>query len=243
MTQTDNSTPAAVVFDLDGTLADTAVDICDALNTALREQNLGTLEPGSVRLMIGKGPVVLVERALQHLGTDPQPQLVESLCRAFIRCYAKQGNQRSTLFAGVKRCLDRLAAQDIRTGVCSNKPHEFCQALLDDLGVSDYFAAVQGSADGLPRKPDPALLLAVLESLDVLPHQALYVGDSETDVRTARAAGVPVALVRYGYSAEPVEELGADCVLQTLQDLPGIWTAISPPDPQAGSQPPRSKAL
>ena len=243
MSHSDRSVPAAVVFDLDGTLADTAADICAALNAALCKQNLGALEPEAVRLIIGKGPVVLVERALQHLGADPQPQLLESLTGAFMRCYAKQGNQRSTLFAGVKRCLDRLAAQDIRIGVCSNKPHEFCQALLDDLGVSDYFAAVQGSADGVPKKPDPALLLAVLETLETLPHQALYVGDSETDVQTARAAGVPVALVRYGYSAEPVEALGADCVLQTLQDLPDVWSAISSPNPQAGPQPPRSIAL
>ena len=212
-------TPEAVVFDLDGTLADTAADICAALNDALATRGYDPLEAADVRLMIGKGPKILVERALRHLGIYPASALVKTLTEQFVRCYAKQGNGLSSLFDGVDQCLDELTGLGIPFAVCSNKPHEFCVSLLADLGVADRFTAIQGSSDGLPKKPDPALLYRALEKLGVTPDKALYVGDSKTDVTTARAAGMPVALVEYGYTRVPAKALGADFVIPSLDRL------------------------
>jgi phosphoglycolate phosphatase len=132
------------------------------------------------------------------------------------------------LFDGVRLCLETLAAGNIAIGVCSNKPHESCLTLLADLQISGLIDVIHGSVADEPKKPHPGPLLKTLEALNVASNQALYVGDSETDVATAKAAGVPVALVDYGYSATPVEQLGADFVLSTLQNLPGIWDEIRP---------------
>jgi phosphoglycolate phosphatase len=211
--------PKAVVFDLDGTLADTVADIAAALNDALATRSYGPVDEGDARLMIGKGPKILVERALRHLGIYPASTLVATLTEEFVRCYARQGNGLSSLFDSVAECLDDLSARGIPIGVCSNKPHEFCVSLLSDLGVVKQFDAIQGSSGDLPKKPDPTLLHRALEKLGVAPENALYVGDSETDVRTARAAGVPVALVEYGYSSTPVQSLGADWVIASLDQL------------------------
>jgi len=223
-----NCAPCAVVFDLDGTLADTAEDICQALNAALSTVNLPSLDTSTARLMIGRGPAVLVDRALIHLGVGPEEGLPELLTDAFGRCYEEHGNKFSKLYDGAKHCLEALAAMSISTAVCSNKPHEFCLSLIDDLQISGLVDVINGSVTGEPKKPHPGLLLKTLESLNVTANQALYVGDSETDVQTARAAGMPIALVDYGYSDTSVEQLGADFILSSLQDLPAIWREIRP---------------
>ncbi|MFQ5982172.1 MAG: HAD-IA family hydrolase [Woeseiaceae bacterium] len=219
MTKSLFGTPAAVVFDLDGTLADTAPDIRKALNRALGTRELTPLGLSSVRLMIGAGPRTLVERALRVLDVAANAQLVDYLTDEFERCYLEQGNMLSKLFDGVKLCVFQLAARQIPLGICSNKPHDLCLAGLADLGILHCFGAVSGTSPGVPKKPDPTLLLRTLDRLGSLPENALYVGDSETDVKTARDAGVPVALVSYGYATTPADQLGADLVVDTLSEL------------------------
>lgn len=221
-------TVKAIVFDLDGTLADTAADICAALNAALATRGLPRVDVRNARTMIGKGPKILVERALKHIGVYPASNLVQTLTERFVCFYRKQGNKLSALYEGVAECLDALSIRGIPIGVCSNKPQEFCVTLLQDLGVADRLSAIQGSDATLPKKPDPAMLNHALRRLNVEPGQALYVGDSKTDVTTARAAGVRVTLVNYGYSDVPVDELGADAVISSLEQL------------AAGLPPPRS---
>ena len=216
------SRPTGIVFDLDGTLADTAGDIRAALNATLAGRGLEQLELDKVRLMIGRGPVVLIERALRHLGVACDEQLVAELTGEFIENYREHGNPLSVLVDGASQCLDTFAERDIPLGVCSNKPHEFCVSLLEDLGVRDRFAAIQGSTADLPKKPDPALLHKTLDAMNVRPSEALYVGDSVTDVNTARAAGVEVALVRNGYSDVPVDTLGPDHAISSLKELDGL---------------------
>jgi len=210
---------SGVVFDLDGTLVDTAADICQALNDALATRGLSPLAVPSVRLIVGAGPQVLVERALHALDVRDRVSLVDYLTQEFERSYLERGNRQSRLFDGVESCLSELNARRVPMGVCSNKPHHLCLAGLSDLGVLRYFTAINGTSPGVPKKPDPTLLLRTLDRLGSRPQSALDIGDSETDVTTARAAGVPVALVRYGYTAKPADELGADLVVNTLADL------------------------
>jgi len=215
--------PAAIVFDLDGTLVDSAPDIRCALNIVLAQDGLPPLGTKEVRLMIGGGPTVLVERALHELGSAARPGDIERLTASFKQTYLEQETALTTLFPGAISCLEHLKNHDVSIGLCSNKPELSCTQLLADLGIEHLFSAIQGSGSGLPMKPNPAALLAVLRRLDTEPANALYVGDSKTDVDTARAASVPVALVNGGYTVAPARALGADWVVECLADIPSIW--------------------
>ena len=215
--------PAAIVFDLDGTLVDSAPDIRCALNAVLAQDGLPPLGIKAVQLMIGGGPAVLVSRALDKLGVAAEPGDIARLTASFEQSYREQGNALTTVARGAVSCLEHLKNHDISIGLCSNKPEQLCQQLLADLQIGHYFSAVQGSGSGLPTKPHPAALLATLHRLNATPERALYVGDSKTDVETARAASVPVALVKCGYTAAPATTLGADWVVEGLADVPSIW--------------------
>ena len=215
--------PKAIVFDLDGTLVDSAPDVRCALHTVLNRCDATGLEADAVRLMIGKGPEVLIRRALDALGVAAEPAEVEKLTRKFSAAYKEKGHSLSRLLPGAVRCLEQLEDQEIRTGVCSNKPEPICRDVLADLGIEHFFGCIQGSGTGLPLKPDPRTLVETLRYLDTPVEQALYVGDSRTDVDTARAAGVDVALIRNGYTRTPADSLGADHVLENLAELPSLW--------------------
>ena len=219
---TPNAPVAAVVFDLDGTLADTAPDIRQALNLALADEALGPLDLDTVKTMIGAGPRVLVQRALARHRADTGDETVTRVTAGFDRHYEAGGNALSRLFPDAGLCIDALVDMGIPLGVCSNKPEPFCKQLLRDLGVLDCFGVVRGYGSGLPPKPDPALLLSAFDTLSASPQDSLYVGDSETDVRTARAAGVRCAVVGHGYTQVPAAALGGDEVLGSLADVPAL---------------------
>jgi len=214
-----NTPLPAVVFDLDGTLVDSAADVRRALNRTLASEQLPPLDTEVVRYMIGGGPRLLVLRALAELRTRKSRYVVDKLAELFHDEYLRQENIASRLYDGAEKCLEQFRASGARIGICSNKPDDLCHKLLNDLGVLEYFDVILGSGSGLPRKPDPAPLLEVIKRLGSLPEAALYVGDSATDVKTARAAGVDVVLVNYGYTMRPASELGADKVYDSLVDI------------------------
>jgi phosphoglycolate phosphatase len=215
--------PAAVVFDLDGTLADSAPDIHYSLNAVLNQRGLNSIELSSVTLMIGGGPELLIRRALDELGAAAEAGEIAELTEEFESAYLQHGNALTKLFPGALECIARLDGHDIPIGLCSNKPEHICDQLLADLEIRKFFVAIQGSGTGLPKKPRPEPLLVILDRLGAKPGQALYVGDSSTDVETARAGEVPVALVKHGYTSEPAATLGADWVVESLADIPSIW--------------------
>lgn len=215
--------PKTIIFDLDGTLVDSAPDVHCALNTVLVQNELPCPEIEAVKLMIGGGPEVLVRRALDQLGVIAKSDEIDRLTAGFTDAYLKQGNRLTTLFTGAADCLEQLANRGVAIGLCSNKPERICVQVLSDLGIHDYFGFVQGSGSGLPTKPHPAGLITALGHLDADAERALYVGDSKTDVETARAAGVSVALVMGGYTATPADALGADWVVQGLAEIPSAW--------------------
>ncbi|MGB5688701.1 MAG: HAD-IA family hydrolase [Woeseiaceae bacterium] len=218
----------AIVFDLDGTLADTAADIREALVQAFASEGLPPIDVASTRLMIGGGPRLLVVRALERLCVNDDDDLVSRLTDRFHAEYLAQGNQLSRLYDGVSEALGRLKSAGLKIGVCSNKPDDLCRLLVESCDLLDKVDVVLGSGGGLPRKPDPAPLLRVIEKLGVTPETTLYVGDSETDVKTARAADVPVVLVSYGYTVRRASQLGADAVIDSILEL-------APPRPLAQS--------
>jgi phosphoglycolate phosphatase len=208
-----------VVFDLDGTLVDTAPDIVAYLNEMLAELGRPSLDSDAVRPMIGDGVRSLMIRGLDASGGVPDDLDIDALFDSYLERYTEEPARQSRPYDGVIDTLDALRTAGIKMGVCTNKPQSPTDRLLARLGLDRYFGAVIGS-DTLPvKKPDPAHLLGVLERLNVNPARAALVGDSATDLKTARAAGTPCVLVSFGYTATPAKDLGADHVIDHFADL------------------------
>jgi phosphoglycolate phosphatase len=215
--------PALIVFDLDGTLIDSAADLAAAANAMLAELGCEPLSVPQVRRMIGDGVAMLVARALaaRNCGqADPA-----AAAAAFMRHYESAATSLTTAFPGVGHALQVLRAADIPLAVCTNKPARITADILDALGLAQYFARVIGG-DSLPfRKPDPRVLLALLAAFDARPQSALLVGDSEVDAATASAAGVPFVLMKHGYRRGPAEAIGCIAALESFAELPA-WIGV-----------------
>jgi phosphoglycolate phosphatase len=225
----------AILFDLDGTLVESAPDLHATLVEVTAE--LGVSAPGlpELRTMIGDGARVLIRRALDAAGHPDDPALLERLFQGFLARYTANPCRHSFAYEGVVPVLTDLKASGIRMGVCTNKPHAPTLGLLDALGLAGFFGAVVGG-DSLPvRKPDPEHALATLRALEVPPEEAIFVGDSTNDVVTARAAGMKVIVVSFGYTNIPPRELGADLVIDRFDELPAALDQLRPGNRLAGS--------
>lgn len=219
----------AVVFDLDGTLIDSAEDLCAALNRMLAEQGLRPLALAEMVPMIGDGAAKLVERALAAAGGGGSGGglVPPELTRRFLAHYEPHAAERTRPIPGAAEALAALAAEGFALAICTNKPEQATRSILAALDLERYFAAVIGgdSVPGRP-KPDPAMVLAAIDRLGVAPHEAVMVGDAPNDVLAARAAGLPVLLRRGGYTSVPAEELGADAVFEDFADLAAAIEAL-----------------
>jgi phosphoglycolate phosphatase len=219
----------AVVFDLDGTLVETAADIHAVLAEILAEAGIAAPPLPAVRGMIGDGARALVERALAAVDRPARPPVVDRLHERFRERYAKVPCRFSRLYLGARELLAGLRADGLRLGLCTNKPQGATEGLLEALAVRACFDAVLGG-DALPgvRKPDPAHLTALLARLDVPPEAAVMVGDSRNDLLTARGLGVPCILVSFGYTGVPARDLGADGVVDRLDQVPATLAGLRP---------------
>lgn len=207
----------AVFFDLDGTLVDSAADIAEALNLTLAQWQLQVYDEATVRGWIGEGARALVATALQaqHSTLD-----VDALMPDMMRHYGDCLLHRPQAYPGVHAALRALDAAGVTLAVCTNKPIRFVAPLLDHLGLHGYFKVLLGG-DSLPqRKPDPAPLLHLATACGLPVSSCLMVGDSATDAGAARAAGMPLAMVRYGYlrGFDP-DAAGAVAVVDDLTQL------------------------
>jgi phosphoglycolate phosphatase len=217
----------AVLFDLDGTLLETAADIARALNRALAEQNLPTLARSEVSELIGRGVPTLIERVLERFGAAGSAADARQLLDRFQHHYAhihERGEIRSRVYPGVARGLAELHALGLRLAVVTNKPRILAVELLTRLSLAQWIELVVGGDSGLPRKPHPQPLLAACEQLGVPAARSLMVGDSHIDVLAARAAGLAaVVCVPYGYNegADP-RALPCDRLLESIGDLPAL---------------------
>jgi phosphoglycolate phosphatase len=211
----------ALIFDLDGTLVDSAPDLRAALNEMLGKFGRRELALDEVRQMIGDGSHALVERALTATGgTDD----LVAAHRCFLKAYEAAPTRHSRLYSGVAETLAELRAAGARLAVCTNKPQAATIAVLDGLGIGEYFDVILGG-DRVPfRKPDPRHLLAAVEQLNAMPAGAVMIGDNENDFAAARAAGLPVILMRYGYLRVAPETLSPDA---WLDDFPAIPRTVA----------------
>jgi phosphoglycolate phosphatase len=213
----------AVIFDLDGTLVDSAGEIADALARTFEGLGLEPLARAHVERMIGKGVRVLVERALA-LRHAARVDVDDAVAR-FESRYAAMIGTGATLFPGVSEGLALLEARGTPMAVVTNKPRYFTLALLERLGIARHFRAVVAGDDGLVKKPAPDMLLAAARELAAPPALALMVGDSENDTVAARAAGCPVWCVRHGYNeGRPAESLDCD---RLVEDVAAVARALA----------------
>jgi phosphoglycolate phosphatase len=216
-----------VVFDLDGTLADTAPDLIATLNVILGREGLPPVPVEGANELIGAGARALVERGFEAGRRELTPAKSDALYRDFLAHYADNLCNESRLFPGVVPALDTLAAQGFRFAVCTNKIEAHSRRLLDALGISGRFAAICGRDTFAYFKPDPRHLTLTIEQAGGDPARSVMVGDSITDIATAKAAGIPVVGVTFGYTDRPVRDLEPDVAIDAYEELPGAVAAIA----------------
>jgi phosphoglycolate phosphatase len=215
-----------IVFDLDGTLVDTAPDLVATLNAVLAREGYRTVAYEEARTMIGGGARHMLARALTQQGVAADPGGLDRLFADFISYYEAHIADRSQPFPGLKPALDLMAARGARFAVCTNKLEQLSVMLLERLGLAGRFAAVCGQDTfGIP-KPDPELLRQTIARAGGEIGRAVMVGDSAADVAIARAAGVPVIAVEFGYSDVPAPLLKADRVIGHFDQLPGAVASL-----------------
>jgi phosphoglycolate phosphatase len=216
-----SKTAATIVFDLDGTLVDTAPDLIGALNYVLDREGLPPVPLHAARNMIGAGARRLIERGLEAEGRLVTVKEIDRMTVDFIDYYAEHIADASRPFEGLEGALDHLAAIGCRLAVCTNKLEWLSKRLLDQLGLSARFAAICGADTFGVAKPDPAILKQTVARAGGEISATVMVGDAGTDIGVARRAGVPVIGVSFGYTDVPIAELKPDRLIHHMRDLPG----------------------
>lgn len=219
MTATRDLEGWTILFDLDGCLVDTAPDLIAALNRVLATLDLPPHPVEAVRRLVGHGAVSLLKRGVEAAGGVWEPAREDVLPEAFLADYLAHVCVDSRAYDGVAETLDALTARGAVLAVATNKPTRHSIKLLEALGLADRFAAIYGADAVSARKPDRAHLLETVAAVRGHPSRAIMVGDSETDIAAARAAGLPSILVAGGYSAVSPDMLGADVLVDGFAEV------------------------
>lgn len=215
-------TAPTLVFDLDGTLVDTAPDLVTGLNVAMALEGVEPISVQEVRRIVGGGVRVMLARGLEERGHRVSKDRFEELAAAFLAHYEIHIADESALYPDVERVLNELAAAGNTLAVCTNKPEKLSLLLLEALGLKSRFAAICG-ADTFPvRKPDALHLVGTIERAGGDVTRAVMIGDSRADRDVARNAKVPCVLLDYGYTDVPAKELGAEAVISHFKDVPDV---------------------
>jgi phosphoglycolate phosphatase len=217
---------ATIVFDLDGTLVDTAPDLIGVLNALLAEEAVAPLPLALARPLIGRGARVLLQRGFAAAGIPLDEGALPGLFSRFIAAYRGRIAEESRPFDGVAAALDELAAQGARLAVCTNKPTDLSVALLETLDLASRFAAIVGPDAAPAAKPDPRHLMAAITQARGDAARAVMVGDSDADAGAARAAGVPLVLVSFGYTETPAHALSPDVLIDHFDALPAACAGL-----------------
>jgi phosphoglycolate phosphatase len=216
---------AAVNLDLDGTLVHSAPDISAAMNIILREEGLLPFAVEESLRFVGEGAARLIDSAFAARDVTLTPERATALTARYLRTYATRGSPDTTLYPGAREMLAELQARRIPVAVCTNKAENISRDVVAQFGLDRWLGAVIGSDSGFGRKPTAGPLREACRRLGVDPTATLMVGDTGTDVGTARATPCACAVVRNGYSQSPVETLGADILIASVADVPQLIAA------------------
>ena len=208
-----------LVFDLDGTLVDSAPDLLGTLQAVLPKHGLAVKIDATHRQGIGHGARHLIEHALLRQGIAVEKPVLDAMYRDFLDHYEANITVETRPFAGTDRLLERFAEAGWSVAVCTNKPEKMSRLLLRNLGLADRFAAISGGDSFAKRKPHPEHLLGTIAAAKGVPDRSIMVGDSQTDLDTARGAGVPFVGVSFGYTPIPMTELRPDLMVDSFDEL------------------------
>lgn len=216
----------AVIFDLDGTLLDSAADIRQAINATLADHGRRALTLDEVRDMIGDGLLTLMQRAFAATGMPIVDDQSYIYFQSFIQYYRNQKPDPSQLYPGAYDLLKKLKGMGLKNGLCTNKQDAATRSLMDQLGLTDYFDFIAGGDTFMVHKPHPGHVQGVLEGLGVAANEAVFIGDSRNDVAASQGAGVPCILVTHGYGHD-VQHLGASAVMPRFADFETVLNSLS----------------
>ncbi|MDF1607402.1 phosphoglycolate phosphatase [Hoeflea sp. YIM 152468] len=212
-------TPTLIVFDLDGTLIDTAPDLMSSLNHVLALNSLAPVSFGDMTWLVGQGAKVMIERAWSLHNHPSSPEQLEAAFEAFLVHYAAEMPGKSAPYPGLIAALDRLEAAGMTLAVCTNKSEQLALSLLDCLGLTRRFAAITGGDTFKVRKPHGDHILGTIAKAGGSPDNAVMVGDSVNDILAAQNANVPAIAVPFGYSDKPVASFNPDIIIEHFDEL------------------------
>lgn len=221
------TTPPMIVFDLDGTLVDSAPDLIDALNIVLGRDGLAPLPLDVGRKFVGGGGRILIRRGLAVSGRDVSDARLEEMFAAFLACYEDHLADKTLFYPGVEAALDTLASRGHGLAVCTNKFERPARKLLQALGGAARFATIVGQDTFPVSKPNGAVLKLTIEKAGGDPRRAIMVGDTLTDISAAHNAGLPVVAVDFGYAPDPVSTLNPTRIISHFKDLPAVVAELS----------------
>jgi len=217
----------ALIFDLDGTLIDSAPDVCASINRALAGHGRREITLAETKALIGQGGRVLAERALALTGRPGKADEIERLLKGFLATYAERPVENTVVYPGAREVLQVFRAAGLGLAVCTNKPKVTTVPVMATLGLDGFFDIVS-CGDQVPhRKPDARHVLRVVEELGTTPRTTALIGDSENDIAAARSAGIPSVAVTFGYAHVPHAELGADALIDRFEELPEALRMIA----------------
>lgn len=208
-----------ILFDLDGTLVHTAPDLLASLDHVLASEGLGAVPMTEVHAMIGRGANAMIRQGMLFNGVDPDDYNFDILWDRFIAYYSANIADHSFPFEGVVETLQALKEWGATLAVCTNKPQGLSDTLLKALELDSFFAAVIGSDSVLDMKPHGDHILLTINAADGMPHKSIMIGDSQTDKKAARNAGLPFIFVPFGYETASLEDIGADIVVSHYSDM------------------------
>ncbi len=218
---------SCILFDLDGTLVDTAPDLIGALNHVLELHDLGSVPEEHIRSHVGHGAIATLKRGFSYHDRAVDDAFLKSCHQAFLDHYIANISATSRPYAGAENLIRSMADEGLRLGVCTNKKEELSLRLLRELGLAELFHAICGADSVANHKPHPEHILHTIEVAGGDVSASVMIGDTQTDVDAARAAGIPVVLLSHGYTPIPVETLGADLVIDHFDALPAALVRLS----------------
>ncbi len=222
------TTRRLAIFDLDGTLVDTAPDLLGTLNDIMHREKLAPIDSISMRPLVGRGIVAMLEQALLHNGVERSAEALADLQQDYLKLYEGRLSEESRPFPGAKAALETLRQQDWIMAVCTNKPDSLARALLDDLSLSAYFAVIAGPEAYGVQKPDPQHVLQTMAHAGGTASTSVMVGDSIYDIEAALNAEMASVAVTFGYSTIAPQDLGANRIISHFDQLNGQLNGLVP---------------
>lgn len=216
----------SIIFDLDGTLVDSAPDLLNAVNHVMEQTGRKPISLEVLRSIIGKGGRVMLCKALESNGEELSEEELQPLLQMFLEYYTANIAVDSKPFDGLIQVLDMLQESGAKLGVCTNKREHLAVKVLEELGLKKYFSEIVGPDTLGVSKPHPGHILGTIEKINGNPEKAIMIGDGSPDILAAQAASVPVVAVTFGYTDVPIKELNPDVTIDHFAELPDILKTI-----------------